>query len=217
MDTNQPTTPTSTYAPAPTASGIFGTKIPSSVAFAVGILLFLMPFAELKCTSKADKENSGFSFSSSAFKITNSGLGLAMGSQWKVKMGGFGSLMGDEKNSMSEKQDKQSPNVFAIAALALGVLGLGLSIAKLKSGNAIATVSGVLSAGALVGLMFDLKSKMKDMKMPSKGSGGNEDNFLRDMGDVTFKLGFTPWFYVAIVAFLAAAFFCYKRMQSSKT
>jgi len=215
MDTNQPTTATTTYAPAPTASGMFGSPIPSSVAFAVGILLFLMPFAELKCTSKADKENSGFSFSSSAFKVTNTGLGLAMGSQWKVKMGGFGSFMGDEKDSMS-KQKKQDPNFIAIAALGLGVLGLGLSFMKTRAGGMLSTVSGVLSAGALVGLMFDLKGKVKDM-IPPKGSGGNEDSFMGDMGDVSFKLGFTPWYYVAIVAFLAAAFFCYKRMQSSKT
>lgn len=215
MDTNQPATPTTTYVPAPAASGIFGSPVPSSVAFAVGILLFLMPFAELKCTSKADKENSGFSFSSSALKITNTGLGLAIGGQWKMKMGGFGSFMGDEKDSMS-KQKKQDPNFIAIAALALGVLGLGLSFMKTRIGGMLSTVSGVLSAGALVGLMFDLKGKVKDM-IPPKESGGNEDSFMGDMSDVTFKLGFTPWFYVAIVAFLAAAFFCYKRMQSSKT
>jgi ribosomal protein S7 len=37
------------------------------------------------------------------------------------------------------------------------------------------------------------------------------------MNDVKPVLAFSPWFYVAIVAFLAAAFFCYKRMSASKS
>lgn len=214
MDTNQSANPNPYYAPAP-SRGIFGTAIPSSVAFAVAVLLFLMPFAELKCTSKSEK-GSGFSFSSSAIKITNTGLGLAMGGQWKMKMGGFGSLMGDEKDSMKQKQKKQDPNIFAIAAIAAGVLGLGLSLTKVKSGAMIGTVCAVLGAGGLIGLMFDLKSRMKDM-MPAKESSGEETEFFGDLSDATFKLGFTPFFYAAVLAFLAAAFFCYKRMQSSKT
>lgn len=47
MDTNQPTSVT-TSTPVSAAPGMFGTKMPSSIAFAVGILLFLLPFAAIK-------------------------------------------------------------------------------------------------------------------------------------------------------------------------
>ena len=61
MDTNQPTT-TSTTAPSPNSPGMFGTKIPSTVAFIVAILLFLMPFAEIRCGSSTITQKSGFDF-----------------------------------------------------------------------------------------------------------------------------------------------------------
>ena len=34
---------------------------------------------------------------------------------------------------------------------------------------------------------------------------------------MNISVDFTPWFYVAVVAFLAAAFFCYKRMSSMRS
>ena len=40
--------PDASPAPQP---GIFGTKIPSSVAFGIGVLLFFMPFVDIKCNS----------------------------------------------------------------------------------------------------------------------------------------------------------------------
>jgi hypothetical protein len=37
------------------------------------------------------------------------------------------------------------------------------------------------------------------------------------LGDkMNITVDFTPWFYIAVIAFLAAAFFCYKRMSASK-
>ena len=44
MDTNQPN-PVTANLPSANSQGMFGTKIPSAVAFAVGVLLFLLPFA----------------------------------------------------------------------------------------------------------------------------------------------------------------------------
>jgi hypothetical protein len=210
MDQQQPTT-NSNYTTAPAARGIFGTKTPSSIAFAVGVLLFLMPFAELKCTAKEkDRGEDGFSFNSSGIKVTNTGLGLAMGSNWKMKIGGLGSLGGGNDDM---KDQKQKPNAFAIAALVLGIVGLGFCFVEGRSGVSMGIVAGILSAGALIALMFDLKSKAKK-PMPDIGGG---DGFLGDMDGVSFKLGFTPWYYIAVAAFLAGAYFAYQRMRSSKT
>lgn len=187
------------------ASGIFGTRIPSAVAFAVGVLLFLLPFAQVKCNGTA--------------LLQNSGLGIAMGSEWK-KVGGS---MFDEKGlggttTKDNNEKKQKPNIYAIAALALGVLGLLLSLANAKAAGLGGLVTGVLSAGALIGMMIDLKNS-SELKAPDMGGSKPDDGGLGldKLSNMKITIDFTPWFYVAVVAFLVAVFFCYKRMQSARS
>jgi len=216
MDGNQPSTATTTYASAPAASGIFGTKIPSSVAFAAGVLLFFMPFIDIKCNNMSLKKVSGFE--------------LATGFQMK-KNSSDNPFLNDMKTGNDEgaaktstKSEKKEPSMFAMIALGLGVLGLGLSFVKSKAAMGGAIVTGIGAAGSLIGLMLDVKKKIKADMSSMGGSSGN-NGASKDFGDFGKELGdqmkitadFTPWFYVAVVAFLAAAFFCYKRMQSSKT
>jgi hypothetical protein len=193
------------YPVAATANtGVFGTKIPSAVAFTVGILLFLLPFAQVKCGGTVLAENSG--------------LGIAIGTEWKT-MGDNGGLFGKndpgEANAKTDMQKKQDPNIYAIAALGLGVLGLLLSFANAKAGGSGGLVTGLLSAGALIGMMINLKNssqlKSPDVAKPDNGMLG-----LGNLNNATPTMEFTPWFYIAVVAFLAAAFFCYRRMQLNK-
>jgi hypothetical protein len=51
------TPPSATSSPA--SPGLFGTGIPTSAAFLVGCLLFLMPFADIKCNGLSLKQVSG--------------------------------------------------------------------------------------------------------------------------------------------------------------
>jgi hypothetical protein len=195
------TEPTTSYVPAPPspAPGIFGTKIPSGVAFAVGILLFLLPFAEVKCNGSS--------------LANNTGLGIATGMEWKTSNSMFGNdFMGGGNSSKVDNNQKQDPNIYAIIALALGIIGFALSLTNVRTSMGSAFVSGILSSAALIGLMIDLK---KDVKTPLTNEA---DNIFADkIGDnMKITLDFTPWFYIAVVAFLLAAFFCYKRIQSTK-
>ena len=108
-------------------------------------------------------------------------------------------------------------------AFALGVLGLLMVFAGPKAGaGGIAT--GILSAGALIAFMLDLKknvsNSLREQAMDKAKEGADNlglDKLGGGMDKMTPTLAFSPWFYIAVVAFLAAAFFCYKRMQSSKT
>jgi hypothetical protein len=190
MDTNQQST-FSTPAP-----GVFGTKIPSSVAFAVGILLFLLPFAEIKCNN--------------ATLMQNSGLGIAMGSEWKMSEKSMLGALGGEGNTSPIADKKKDPNFYAIAALALGLIGLILSLLNARTAAGSAMVSGVLSAAALIGLWLDLKKTMNSSLADTEKTGG------MGMDKIKLSLQLTPWFYIAVVAFLVAAFFCYKRIQAAK-
>ena len=124
MDTNQPTTPTTTYAPPSSAPGMFGTKIPSSVAFAVGLLLFLLPFSEIKCGGTK--------------LATKSGLDFALDNQWKPAMGGggmFGKNEFKEKSMSAGKEQKGNTQYLIIGAFALGLIGFATTFAKNKGAS----------------------------------------------------------------------------------
>lgn len=211
MDTNQPTTTTTTtYVPPPPGPGMFGTKIPSSVAFAVGLLLFLLPFAEIRCAGTK--------------LATKSGLDFALDNKWKPLGGG---LMGKNETTdqslSAGKEQKGNTQYLIIGAFGLGLLGLLLSLAGGKAGGGGGIVTGVLGAGALIGFMLDLKknvnNSLREQAMDKAKEGVDNlglDKLGGGMDKMTPTLAFSPWFYIAVVAFLAAAFFCYKRMQSSK-
>jgi hypothetical protein len=118
------------------------------------------------------------------------------------------------------KTDNKDPNLYAMIALGLGILGLLLSFTNAKAAIGGALITGIASAGALIGMMLDIKNKVK-LDMGSGKTGGEDtmglDKIGKEMSDkVNISVDFTPWFYLAVIAFLAAAFFCYKRMKSSK-
>jgi hypothetical protein len=202
-----PPPPPQTPVYAAPSRGMFGTGIPGTIAFAVGVILFFMPFIDIKCNSMSLQTVSGFQLAT-GFKMKNNSSG--------------NSLLNDLKTDDVDKtitktttnSDKKDPNLFAMVAMGLGILGLLLSFAKAKAALGGAMVTGVASAAALIGMMLDIKKKIK-LDMP-KSTGKTGDNDLtKGLENIHLTVDFTIWFYVAVIAFLAAAFFCFKRMQSS--
>ncbi len=202
MDSNPTNAPLSNT-PVSVSTGMFGTKIPSAVAFAVGILLFFLPFSEIKCGGTTI--------------MSKSGKGYVLGEDWK-SVAGYGKETAGEMTKKTTTKKENNAQIFAIAALALGILGLFLSFAAGKTAGAGGMVAGILAGGALVGLMVEVKSWYKDelaKQAADKVKEGTDNLGLDKIGNsVAPTLGFTPWFYVAVIAFLAAAFFCYQRMRS---
>lgn len=195
MDTTQqPAAPVAAATP-----GIFGTKIPSNVAFVVGILLFFLPFADIKCGNTK--------------LATQTGLGFVMGNEWKESISKSDNMFGNTENKssgMDNSKDKKEGQIYALVAIGLAVLGLLLSFADAKLGGTAGILTGILSAGALIGLMVDIKNYIS--KQSTTSANNNSDNFHLNMSDIKMTVDFTPWFYVAVIAFLAAAFFSYRRM-----
>ena len=161
----------------------------TTIAFAVGILLFLLPFVEIKCNDVTMAQNTG--------------IGLAIGSDYKMA-GEMKSL----QNSFEDREDKKSNTtkesskmyIVALAALLLGVVGVVLSFSKMRSGMTN-TLIGALAAIALIILMIQVKGDVKDK------AGADES-------EMKVIVSFTIWYYLSIISFLAAAFFNYKRGQS---
>ena len=199
-------------APAPPASpGIFGTKIPSSVAFGIGVLLFFMPFLDIKCNNMTLQTVSGVQLAT-GFEIKSAGSDNSF----------FGGIdrMNDEQDKWNKTgKEKKDPNMFALAALVLGIIGFVLCLADKKGGLTGGVITGTLGAVALIATMIDLKRMIK-MDIPELGnkssSAGISD--LDKLGDNMYiAVDFTPSFYIAIIAFASAAWLCYKRMQVGKS
>ncbi|MFI5187738.1 MAG: hypothetical protein ACHQF0_13485 [Chitinophagales bacterium] len=181
--------------PATSSTGLFGTKIPASAAFLVAILLFLLPFAEVKCNGTA--------------LANNTGIGIAMGSEWKevASKNLFGNGLGDNTQANDQKNQKQDPNMFAIAALGLGVIGLLIAFFAPKGGGKANVVIAILAAVSLIAMLIDLKSKVKsDNSVKSSDLGLN--------AGVSVTVDGTAAFYFTIILFLLAAFFSWQRSKN---
>src|SRR4029078_10489699 len=149
MEPTQGTQATVPVSPSTTSTGLLGTKIPSSIAFLLGILLFLLPFAEIRCNGAA--------------VANNTGVGIATGTEWKevVTKSIFGSGFQNNPSTNESKVQKQDPNVFAIAALALGVIGVLIAFLTPKGGGRFNLFVGALAAVSLIAMLIDLRSKLK--------------------------------------------------------
>ena len=196
----------STIAPAatPASRGIFGTKIPSSVMFGIAILLFFLPFVDIKCNTMHLRTVSGFE--------------LATGFDVSEQPDNNNSTFHSEVNIDNNNEKRENPNAFALAAFILGVAGFALSFANAKQGETGGVITGILAAVALIGLYIDIKN---DTRIQNTGSAGDEASGFEKLGQriadgMKISVDFTPWFYVAVVVLLAAAFLSYKRMMSSK-
>jgi len=193
METTQQQEPVVVSSATQSSKGIFGTKIPATAAFLVAVLLFLLPFAEVRCNGNA--------------LANNTGLRIAMGSEWKevVSKNIFGESLNtnDERKEFNQQQDA---NVFAIAALALGVFGLFIAFLNFRGGGKINLFVGLLAAVSLIAMLIDLKSKAK------------ADTSIKS-SDVNFNMGMnitvdgTGWFYLTLILFVAAAVFSWQRSK----
>lgn len=187
MDTNPPPVVT----PSP---GIFGTKTPSSISFIVALLMFLLPFVEIKCNNMTLKEVTG--------------LQLAVG----FKMGGDMNTMDvtQPRDTYEAASEKRSSNKFALIALVLGIAGLVLSYSDARKGGLGGTITGALATVSLFLMVFDIKDKLKqNSRMYSQSTRELEES-------VRIHVDFGAGFYLAMLAFIAAGYFSYKRWKAKE-
>jgi len=197
MEPTQGTQATVPVSPSTTSTGLLGTKIPSSIAFLLGILLFLLPFAEIRCNGAA--------------VANNTGLGIATGTEWKevVTKSIFGSGFQNNPSTNESKVQKQDPNVFAIAALALGVIGVLIAFLTPKGGGRFNLFVGALAAVSLIAMLIDLRSKLK-----SENSVKSSELDLN--AGVIVTVDGTGWFYFTIILFILGGVFSYLQGKSKQ-
>lgn len=172
----------------PPSMAILGTRIPTGTAFILAILLFLLPFAEVRCNGKV--------------LANNTGLGIAIGSEWKeqVTKNIFGDSFENDARDTREYNPRRDPNAFAIAALALGIIGFVIAISKYNRWPNLNFYTGLLAAASLIGMLVHLRSKAR-----SDASLKSSDLHV-DVG-IQITVNGTVWFYLSVILFIVAAIF----------
>jgi hypothetical protein len=166
----------------------------TTIAFTAGLLLFLLPFAELKCGSVA--------------LAGNTGIGLVLGKPWKIAMVGDSQDLVKQLNESAKDGKKhtlkEEPNIFAIAALVAGLAGLAFSLLSFKLRAASMVAAGALGVLMLVGLLVQFKLTLRS-SLPGKNSatGLNMEGLV--------KIEFTVWYYLCIVLFALAGLLGYRQ------
>lgn len=161
--------------------------------FALGILLFLLPFVQIKCGSQTLAENSG--------------LGIAIGSQWKISPTlGSNEFMKKMNESVKESSSKmkEQPDIILIVALAAGIAGIIVSIARSRFRHLLAMSAGLLAV--IMMLAFLIKFKMElNSQLYDK-----EDKDDLGMSSI-IKIQFTMWYFLSLLFFAAAAYFGFRQ------
>jgi hypothetical protein len=168
-----------------------------SIAYALGVLLFFLPFVEIKCNATPLYEAKG--------------IDLVTGFTVKEDLG-KNKFDDVDVNINDNSNERQEGNVFAIAAFALGIIGLILSFLNFRSKPMASTITGVLGAICLIALMIQVKADVE--KWGSKGNtntNSNTDLFGGMTKNIKITADFTPWFYLALLSFLVAAFLSYRK------
>jgi hypothetical protein len=196
MDTNQPTPATTPVATAKRSS--FG---PGSVSFLVGVLLFLLPFVDIKCGGTTIKEVRGFELAT-GFTIEDKSMNQSL----------FGN-MGLEQSTSNNKAEKRDPNMFALASLGLGILAFIIAFLAKGSRSVLAAFMGLLASVALIVLMINIKTD-PGLNTSSK-TNNNADGFNMNLGDDIIRVEFTPWIYLTILLFLAGAYFSWRKQNKT--
>lgn len=198
MEPNEGTQATTTISSTPASAGLLGTKIPSSIAFLLAILLFLLPFVEIRCNGAA--------------VANNTGLGIATGTEWKevVSKSIFGDEFQSNPSSNESKVQKQDPNIFAIAALALGLIGVLIAFLTPKGGGRFNLFVGALAAVSLITMLIDLRSK-------ARSDNSIKSSDLDFNARVSITVDGTGWFYFTIILFLLGGVFSYLQGKTLPT
>jgi hypothetical protein len=171
----------------------------TTIAFGAGILLFFLPFLEIKCNGSAVAQLSGKDMVfGSAPKVSNDLENLGKG---------FGDR--EYANTNAKTGTKGKVYVAAIIALALGLIGLVASLQKPRPNYTATTIAGIAGAIVLIVLIIQVKGDINaEMKTQAEGTDPFSNQFA---GMLKVSVAITPWFILCLLSYIAAAFFGYKQ------
>ena len=187
MNINEPATPSKQNNSSAT---IFPAKRLVPVPFVLGVLLFLAPFIDIRCNDVSLQQVSG--------------VGLATGFEIKTRDNSLLGKLDADNDILIRKSGKREGNFYALAAMILGLGGFIISLMKFKGKEIWTVIAGIGAAAALIGLMINIRSQLRlDLSLR------NDDT------NISLVVQFTPWYYVAVIAFLVGAFLGYRTSKGT--
>ena len=179
-------------------NSFYATPRLTTVSFAVGLLLFLLPFAEIKCNGASVAHLSGLNM------VTGSAPKMAGDLENMTQA--FGQYE-NPNTKINRREEKGKVYAFAVIALLLGIGGLAVSLTKKAPFNQLEMLLGAAGAVALIVLMMQVKS---DVNSQLKNEHTDVEGFS---GMMRVSVDFTAWFFLCVLSFLASAFFSYKQKE----
>lgn len=174
-------------------------NFPSLGMFAAVLVAFIFPF---------------FTFSCQNIELfTMSGYDLALGVDKEVNQASnpFAGMMEDSATkaaSANTETTENDPNVYALGALVLAVVGVGASLAGGRGAALGGAIAGALGALCLVILRSNVAGAFNEAMKEQQGSGGSggaeADQLLGAMGEM-FKVEMKSGWWLALLLFAAAA------------
>ena len=189
MNINEPATPSKQNN---SSAAIFPAKRLVPVPFVLGVLLFLAPFIDIRCNDVSLQQVSG--------------VGLATGFEIKTRDNSLLGKLDADNDILIRKSGKREGNFYALAAMILGLGGFIISLMKFKGKEIWTVIAGIGAAAALIGLMINIRSQLRlDLSLR------NDDT------NISLVVQFTPWYYLAVIAFLIGAFLSYRNSVDNKS
>jgi len=179
-------------------NNFYRTPYLTTISFAAGILLFFLPFVDVKCSGQTVATMSGMNMVTGSSSKNSSDMGFDR------MANPFDS--GKDSTTIKTKTEKDGKSyMLAVAALALAIGGLIVSVIKKGGYNKLEILLGIAGAISLIALMIQVKSDVGDQIKTQSNSTAN----FNGIADIT--VDFTIWFFLCLVSYLAAAFFSYKQ------
>ena len=170
----------------------------STITYALALLLFLLPFFNIKCNNISMAKLSGISMAT--------GSKPSLSREMEDMQNG---LPGERRRASASVDGEGQLFITALFALLLGVAGLLYSILNKGENQRPGIYIGGLGALALIGSWIQVSSYVNENARSQ--SGPQPDDRFSAMIDISASPTF--WFILCLLLFLAAAFISYQKSK----
>jgi hypothetical protein len=166
----------------------------SGGSFLAALLLFFLPFLNIKCNDQKIASITGKDFVT-GFKMKDKAGDSFFGGMFKNKNKNRSADAESPDSTGKSKDDIEKPNKLAITGLILGLAAFILVFLQFRYATTAASIASGIAAVSLLCIYLDYQSKVKELDS--------------SMG-ITISMSFTIWYFLCIVLFATGAYFSYK-------
>ncbi len=166
----------------------------SGGSFLAALLLFFLPFLNIKCNDQKIASITGKDFVT-GFKMKDKAGDSFFGGMFKNKNKNRGADADNSDSTDKSKDEIEKPNKLAITGLILGVAAFALIFFRFRYATPAAAVASGIAAVSLLCIYLDYQSKVKELDS--------------SMG-ISISMSFTIWYFLCIILFATGAYFSYK-------